>query len=507
MGVISVLVAIVTLSFGAYQRNASETNLKSDLSHAAALLDQKKVSSGGTYPSPPLPSNIKPSSNDITFTYTVSPGQTQFCLRGKQNIYNVELYVTHKVKAPKSGSCPNFTAEPGFTKQCNDEIDNDGDTKIDYPDDPGCASSTDDDETDPPKQCADGLDNDSDTKTDYPADPGCTSAADNDETDPKQCADGLDNDNDGKTDYPTDPGCANANDDNEVDPPQCSDGVDNDADGKIDHPTDLGCTDANDNNETGPSSPATVSETSYGFPSWHLYNTGGTKPTRTFTFRNPANDAPLRLTTAAISGATTSFSITYNGCSNVTLQPNATCSITTQFYPPSGGTNNRMGNAGPKYAALTVYNNNSVATTSVSLSGAAFSDQMGPGDVINATTSIYFVPYNSSCYVNVEACGLVLTGTAWNGNLTLGGTYCLYGGWGPGGYGNYYEPPGNTLAMQTDGNLVFYDPNTYRYASWTNGVSNLWLRVQATGGGVYLASGSGGGVYKWIHYGGQCFAW
>lgn len=35
----------------------------------------------------------------------------------------------------------------------------------------------------PPAQCADGLDNDGDTKIDYPADPGCASAADTDETD------------------------------------------------------------------------------------------------------------------------------------------------------------------------------------------------------------------------------------------------------------------------------------------------------------------------------------
>jgi hypothetical protein len=35
-----------------------------------------------------------------------------------------------------------------------------------------------------PAQCADGIDNDGDTKIDYPADPGCTSASDNDETDP-----------------------------------------------------------------------------------------------------------------------------------------------------------------------------------------------------------------------------------------------------------------------------------------------------------------------------------
>jgi hypothetical protein len=33
-------------------------------------------------------------------------------------------------------------------------------------------------------QCADGIDNDGDSLIDYPADPGCTSAVDDDETDP-----------------------------------------------------------------------------------------------------------------------------------------------------------------------------------------------------------------------------------------------------------------------------------------------------------------------------------
>lgn len=40
----------------------------------------------------------------------------------------------------------------------------------------------------PPKaQCEDGLDNDSDTLIDYPSDPGCTSATDNDETNTVPC--------------------------------------------------------------------------------------------------------------------------------------------------------------------------------------------------------------------------------------------------------------------------------------------------------------------------------
>jgi hypothetical protein len=66
---------------------------------------------------------------------------------------------------------------------CSDGVDDDGDGKADYPDDPGCTSPTDDDETDDcPSgptcpQCGDHRDNDGDGKIDYPADPSCKSAS------------------------------------------------------------------------------------------------------------------------------------------------------------------------------------------------------------------------------------------------------------------------------------------------------------------------------------------
>jgi len=71
-----------------------------------------------------------------------------------------------------------------FTGQCADGVDNDGDTLVDYPLDPGCSNSIDDDETDPvvTYQCNDGSDNDSDGKTDYPTDLGCDSTTDNSES-------------------------------------------------------------------------------------------------------------------------------------------------------------------------------------------------------------------------------------------------------------------------------------------------------------------------------------
>jgi hypothetical protein len=63
---------------------------------------------------------------------------------------------------------------------CADELDNDGDGKIDFPVEPGCADQVDDDELDPDPlpECADGEDNDSDGETDYPEDIACWSAAD-----------------------------------------------------------------------------------------------------------------------------------------------------------------------------------------------------------------------------------------------------------------------------------------------------------------------------------------
>ncbi len=67
---------------------------------------------------------------------------------------------------------------------CNDGISNgDGDTKVDFPADPGCTSSNDDDEADDCPSgpncpvCGNGDDDDLDGKTDYPADTSCTSAS------------------------------------------------------------------------------------------------------------------------------------------------------------------------------------------------------------------------------------------------------------------------------------------------------------------------------------------
>jgi hypothetical protein len=131
---------------------------------------------------------------------------------------------------------------------CADGLDNDGDGQIDFPEDPGCASAFDADETDL-AQCSDGLDNDGDGLTDFPGDEGCSSYFDNDEAGAPACSDGVDNDGDGKLDFPDDPGCTSASDVNEADSPACSDGIDNDGDGKLDFPEDPGCTSSIDDSE------------------------------------------------------------------------------------------------------------------------------------------------------------------------------------------------------------------------------------------------------------------
>jgi hypothetical protein len=102
---------------------------------------------------------------------------------------------------------------------CADALDNDEDGFIDNLD-PGCANPTDDDELNAPvAACNDGVDNDSDGPADYPDDPGCSLSLDDDETDTcpdgaecPQCANGMDDDNDGNADYPTDIGCDSSGD-------------------------------------------------------------------------------------------------------------------------------------------------------------------------------------------------------------------------------------------------------------------------------------------------------
>jgi len=142
---------------------------------------------------------------------------------------------------------------------CENGLDDDGDGRVDFPDDPGCVDAAENDETgEPPPACGNGLDDDMDGNVDFPADPGCASAADPEEGDeppPPACANGIDDDQDGYTDFPGDPGCGSEFDEGEENMtsalPQCSDGQDNDRDGRVDI-TDPGCVSAADPRESDP---------------------------------------------------------------------------------------------------------------------------------------------------------------------------------------------------------------------------------------------------------------
>ncbi len=176
---------------------------------------------------------------------------------------------TYWCQVEDSGACncyrpPRAVGDPdngtlvGPCPACSDGQDNDGDGKTDFPEDPDCFDTMDDDES-PSTACKDGVDNDGDGKIDWPFDPGCESAYDNDESDPAtapQCADGIDNDGNGFADFPEDPGCYAAADAEEDALAAslsyaCSDGLDNDGDGLIDL-EDPGCYDGFDIDEEGP---------------------------------------------------------------------------------------------------------------------------------------------------------------------------------------------------------------------------------------------------------------
>lgn len=137
--------------------------------------------------------------------------------------------------AASFAACGVFELGPGspdgsVARACENGVDDDGDGRVDFPDDPGCESADDPGELDPAtaRACSDGVDNDGDGRVDYDVrgdgvvgpedDPGCASAADDDEINvtAPACTDGFDNDGDALTDYPADPGCSSRNDTSEV---------------------------------------------------------------------------------------------------------------------------------------------------------------------------------------------------------------------------------------------------------------------------------------------------
>ncbi len=122
---------------------------------------------------------------------------------------------------------PDDGGSSGFLPVCNNNLDDDSDGFIDFPNDPGCSNYLDSSEvnvTTPPADpiCSNGLDDDSDGLADFPLDPGCGTPLDSSEvnvttppTDPV-CSNGLDDDNDGFVDFPADLGCSSGSDPSEV---------------------------------------------------------------------------------------------------------------------------------------------------------------------------------------------------------------------------------------------------------------------------------------------------
>ncbi|MBU1899136.1 hypothetical protein KKB55_15460, partial [Myxococcota bacterium] len=161
-----------------------------------------------------------------------------------------------RVDHPDDPDCegPEGTDEAGPPPpQCSDGLDNDGDDRVDL-EDPDCLNHLDglEEGGNPEVACANGIDDDGDGYADFPLDPGCAAAGDNDELDPavpRACANGADDDEDGLIDYPNDPGCAGRGDADEADPrplPRCANGIDDDDDALIDFPQDPGCHGAGD---------------------------------------------------------------------------------------------------------------------------------------------------------------------------------------------------------------------------------------------------------------------
>jgi hypothetical protein len=81
--------------------------------------------------------------------------------------------------------------------------------------------------------CDDGVDNDEDGRVDWPDDPQCASADERSEH--RACSNGLDDDGDGNVDHPDDPGCFSVS--NDLEQTQCQDGINNDPgqDARIDY--------------------------------------------------------------------------------------------------------------------------------------------------------------------------------------------------------------------------------------------------------------------------------
>lgn len=97
-------------------------------------------------------------------------------------IFIVASLVVLKLHVPETYAETAQVSVSVITAECSDGIDNDGDGETDYPEDDGCESEIDYDETDTPDpECSDSVDNDGDGNIDFPDDLGCDSDSDNSE--------------------------------------------------------------------------------------------------------------------------------------------------------------------------------------------------------------------------------------------------------------------------------------------------------------------------------------
>ena len=107
---------------------------------------------------------------------------------------------------PGCTSLTNDTLE--IDGECDDLFDNDGDSRIDYPNDLGCINYSDNDES----NCGDGVCEGGENSVTCPSDCG-----------PTQCNDTIDNDGDGWIYFPLDSKCSSLTDDNESPRDFCND--------------------------------------------------------------------------------------------------------------------------------------------------------------------------------------------------------------------------------------------------------------------------------------------
>ncbi|HUQ05025.1 MAG TPA: hypothetical protein VM261_21125 [Kofleriaceae bacterium] len=140
--------------------------------------------------------DVSPTNTDSTLTVSVDPG-TYF------------LVVDARGPASSGGYVLRVTRHPAIGEACALETDCAPDHLCRIPAGGTTASCE-------LPVCGDGRDDDGDTDIDFPGDPGCQSPTDNDEVDTcpgagcPACANGLDDDGDGQTDYPMDTNCASA---------------------------------------------------------------------------------------------------------------------------------------------------------------------------------------------------------------------------------------------------------------------------------------------------------